>query len=72
MGTFLDIALAQKNKIMFEPEMISSVCQSSGLTSVGTLLLEEYLISEVDTASTSPKRRHEESSENDYWVHLTE
>ncbi|KAJ8958549.1 hypothetical protein NQ314_006388 [Rhamnusium bicolor] len=72
-STLLDILLRNKDKIQFEPQLLSYVCQQSGLVSVGTLLLEEYLISYDDQPSGSKKGTGTgENTETVYWVKLAE
>lgn len=56
IGTFLHIALTFKNELRFDPNTITTVCQYSGLLSVGSLLLEEYLVS-GDTDYKTPVKK---------------
>ena len=71
MSAFLDIALAQKNNMQFQPDTISNVCQSGGLLSLGTLLIEEYLISN-ENLKCEAKRSRSENAESLHWVKLAE
>lgn len=67
----LNILLKNTNKIRIEPQLITYVCQESGLLSIGTLLLEEYINSLDDQPSGSKKGIGcEESTEITYWVNL--
>lgn len=72
IGALLDIALKHKSSMMFDSNVISDVSQLSGLSSVGALLLEEYLISGIETGASSSKRSRGvvENTEDNYWVHL--
>lgn len=71
IGAVLDILLKNTNKIRIEPELIAYVCQESGLISIGTLLLEEYILS-LDEQPSGSKRGTGcvESSEISHWVQL--
>lgn len=72
IGALLDIILKQKNTLKLDSNIISNVSQLSGLSSVGALLLEEYLICGIETGPSSAKRSRgvEESDEDTYWIHL--
>lgn len=74
ISTLLDILLRHKDKFHFgQPQLISYICQQSDLLSIGTLLLEEYLISSDDLPSGSKKGSGtEENKETVYWVKLAE
>lgn len=74
VSTLLGILLMHKDKLHFgQPQLISYVCQQSGLLSIGTLLLEEYLICSDDLPSSSKKGAGtEENKETIYWVKLAE
>lgn len=72
MSALFNIALMHKSSMTFDPNLISDVSQLSGLSSVGALLLEEYLISEVDAGPSSAKRNKSagEDVEDMHWIHL--
>ncbi|KAF5289822.1 hypothetical protein FQA39_LY14977 [Lamprigera yunnana] len=72
IGAFLDIALVFKKEIKFDPTIIANVSRESGLLSTGSLLLEEYLLSDLSEASSSKKVRGLESVETCHWVKLAE
>lgn len=71
MGAFLDLAAEHKDTIKFQPELIFSVCQSSGLASTGIALFEEYLLSDPEVGEPSSKRQSG-GAENDCWIYLSE
>lgn len=71
IGAMLDILLKNSNKLRIDPQLITYVCQESGLVSIGTLLLEEYINTLDDQPSESKKGVGcEESTEIAYWVKL--
>ncbi|KAK4881292.1 hypothetical protein RN001_004611 [Aquatica leii] len=74
IGAFLDIALSYKNEMQFDPAIISNVSEESGLLSIGSLLLEEYLDMNVDVVEPTPaKRARGVETANTYcWVKLAE
>ncbi|KAJ8918257.1 hypothetical protein NQ315_014127 [Exocentrus adspersus] len=74
IGTLFDMLLKHKDKLRFDgPQLVTYVSQQSGLLSVGTLLLEEYLISSDCVPSGSKKGANaEENKETVYWVKLAE
>lgn len=61
--TLLDIILINKSKIRLAPEIIANVCEASGLISVGTLILEEYL-SDIQDASAHGSKTPANTSNN--------
>lgn len=72
IGAVLDILL-KNNKIRIDPHLISYICQESGLMSIGTLLLEEYILSLDEQPSRSKKGRGcDQNGEITYWVKLAE
>lgn len=73
MGAFLNIAVEHSDMIKLQPELIATVCQSSGLISTGITVLETYLLSNYDTSEpNSKKSRNSENIENDCWIYLSE
>lgn len=73
IGAFLDLAVEHKDSIKFQPELIATVCQSSGLVSTGIALFEDYLLSSLDTGEPNSKRsRNSNNLENDCWIYLSE
>ncbi|KAB0800482.1 hypothetical protein PPYR_06222 [Photinus pyralis] len=72
IGTFLDIALSFTDTMRFDPNIITTVSEESGLLSLGSLLLEEYLSSSLEEAPASKKRRGVESPQTNHWVKLAE
>ncbi|XP_025836118.1 DNA-dependent protein kinase catalytic subunit-like [Agrilus planipennis] len=72
VGALMDFTLSNKNLIQLKPETVSSVALSSSLYSIGSLLLEEYLI-HLDFSEGSSKRKPgEESEESKYWLKIAE
>lgn len=70
---FLELAVQHKDTIKIQPELIATVCQSSGLISMGIAIFEEYLLSSFDVVEPAAKRvKTAESVGNDYWVYLSE
>lgn len=70
---FLELVIQHKDTIQIEPELIATVCQSSGLISTGIAIFEEYLLSSFDVVEPAAKRvKTTESLENDCWVYLSE
>lgn len=73
IGAFLDVAAEHKDSIKFQPELVATVCQSSGLVSTGVALFEDYLLSDFDFEGPSNKRnKNANSLENDCWIYLSE
>lgn len=73
MGAFLEFAIEHQANIKFQPELIATVCQSSGLISTGIAIFEEYLLSDLDISEPAIKRiKSSESLENDCWIYLSE
>lgn len=70
--TFLNFALEHKETVKFDPEVIYTVCQSSGLISNGIMILEDYLISSSDADEPSIKRSRSDGLENECWIYLSE
>lgn len=71
IGAMLDILLKNVNKIRIDPQLIAYICQESGLVSVGTLLIEEYILSLDDQPTSSKKGTGcNESDEISYWAKL--
>ncbi|XP_030758783.1 DNA-dependent protein kinase catalytic subunit-like [Sitophilus oryzae] len=71
-ATLLDISLMSKDKFRLDPNSISTVCQQSGLISMGTLLLEEYLMDLDDCPSTSKRGVMVQDPETVHWIKLAE
>lgn len=73
IGALLDVLLKNESKIRVEPELISYVCQESGLVSVGTLLLEQYILS-LDEHPTGSKKGSGSAPDREiaHWVKLAE
>lgn len=73
MGAFLELTIEHKDTIRLQPDVIATVCQSSGLISTGITIFEEYLLSSCDFTEPAIKRiKTEENIENDYWIYLSE
>lgn len=72
IGTFIEIALKYKDRMLFNPDIVTTVCQFSDLYSGGALLLEEYLIAGIDEAGTTKRMRGVEDVETNYWIKLAE
>lgn len=69
IGTLLDVAFCHKNDIQFDPNLIMKVSEESGLMSVGSLILEEYLCNETFGCSSS-KISNNEDEETNLWIKL--
>ncbi|KAJ3652171.1 hypothetical protein Zmor_018159 [Zophobas morio] len=66
--TLFDALLQCKSSIVLPADLIVSVCQSSGLRTLGVLLLEEYLTSS-NSSSLDPQ---ETTNEISLWISLAE
>ncbi|XP_050298315.1 DNA-dependent protein kinase catalytic subunit-like isoform X2 [Anthonomus grandis grandis] len=71
-STLLDILLKSKKEIRLDPALISRVCQQSGLISVGTLLIEEYIMNLEDVPTSSKRGTGAENLEMRHWLKLAE
>ncbi|XP_008199943.2 DNA-dependent protein kinase catalytic subunit [Tribolium castaneum] len=68
-----DALIFSKSSIVFPPELIVSVSQSSGLRGLGALLLEEYLIScDVTEVEAKKSRGNQLSQDTNLWIKLAE
>lgn len=73
MGALLELAVEYKDSIKYQPELIATVCQSSGLLSTGITIFEEYLLAKTDISEPDTKRiRTSENLGNDCWIYLSE
>lgn len=74
MGTFFDLILSNTEVMRLEPDILTEVCRSSGLISVGTLLLEDYLICGFyDEESPAKKSKGNGFDvEQEHWAKLAE
>lgn len=73
MGAFLELAIENKDTIKLQPELVATVCQSSGLIATGITIFEEYLLSSFDVVEPNIKKtKTTENIENDYWIYLSE
>ncbi|KAF5300806.1 hypothetical protein FQR65_LT09109 [Abscondita terminalis] len=72
IGTFLDITLTYKHEMQFEPIKIANASIESGLLSVGSLVLEEYLEMKTDEPTPAKRCRGVESADTNCWVKLAE
>ncbi|KAK5649276.1 hypothetical protein RI129_000305 [Pyrocoelia pectoralis] len=71
IGAFLDIALSYTDTIRLHPNIVTTVSEESGLLSIGSLLLEEYLSSDLDEiVPPAKKSRGVESHQTNHWVKL--
>ncbi|XP_056648968.1 DNA-dependent protein kinase catalytic subunit-like isoform X1 [Diorhabda sublineata] len=71
----LDILLKNKEKMSVDPKLLSYVALESGLASTGALLIEEYIIHDVDDIDgpTASKRTFKEDNKDTlYWIKLAE
>lgn len=72
IGAFFDIYLSYKNYIRIDPKVLVDVAKNSGLLSTASLLLEEYILSEDDSESTTKKNSGDRSGIDRYWMCLAE
>lgn len=73
IAALLDILLEYKDKIQLDPNLITRVCQESGLISIGALLLEEYIMCyDYDGPTTKKGLGSQNNVETLYWVKLAE
>lgn len=63
-----------KELFLFEPDIIARVCEESGLMSVGTLILEEYIINSNTEITRQVKRAYGDDVDviAKYWIKLAE
>ncbi|XP_066140487.1 DNA-dependent protein kinase catalytic subunit-like [Euwallacea fornicatus] len=71
-STLFDILLDSKKKFRVDPAIIAAVCQQSGLASVGTLVIEEYIMELEPAPSSSKKRSGVGDDETKHWLKLAE
>lgn len=72
MATLLDLVLAHIKEVDFHPNVIAMVAQNSELYSVGSLILEEYILSHDMERSTSKKAPGVDSIMATYLLKLAE
>lgn len=72
IAAFLEIILKHKNKMKFDPNTIVSVCQSSGLFAIGSLILEEYIILENEKEIPTKRIKGLENGRDLYWIKFAE
>lgn len=71
--TLLDMLFSNAKCMVFDPNLITSVCQTSGLLNLGALLLEEYLNNTDDTENEMKRSRgFENGTKAVLWVKLAE
>ncbi|XP_066255512.1 DNA-dependent protein kinase catalytic subunit-like [Euwallacea similis] len=71
-STLLNILLNSKKKFRVDPAIITAVCQQSGLVSVGTLVIEEYIMDLEPVPSSSKKMSGVGDDETKHWLKLAE
>ncbi|CAH1171231.1 unnamed protein product [Phaedon cochleariae] len=72
IGALFDILLRHKDRIQFDAQTVAFVAQESGLVSVGTLLLEEYVCACDSLPSSSKMGVGQQDKEAVYWVKIAE
>lgn len=56
----------------FDPNTIVSICQSSGLFAIGSLILEEYIILENEKETLAKRFKGLENGKDLYWIKFAE
>ncbi|XP_060523292.1 DNA-dependent protein kinase catalytic subunit-like isoform X2 [Cylas formicarius] len=72
-SVLFDVLLEQKRLVRFDSDLVSNISRQSGLLSVGSFLLEEYIADGGDVEPGPSKRSfRQDDPETQHWIRLAE
>ncbi|XP_047004978.1 DNA-dependent protein kinase catalytic subunit-like [Schistocerca americana] len=72
IGSIIEMALLSPQSIILDVEKLSAVCRAASLFSTGCLLLENYIINDVQSLDPIPTKRQKGPTGDIHWLRLAE